>query len=140
VAKTNGSKRGSGKGARVDKVLTRKRVNLLGTVQLLEKYITPALCGAAFRKLRTRERQREWPLHALVEFWIAVVLRAPASLTQTLNAVRDGSEPMVPRVQATPEAFFERCRNLSCKFFAEVFRNGMAVSRSTRATLRPFSP
>jgi hypothetical protein len=53
---------------------------------------------------------------------MAVILWAPPSLSHALTEVHEGSEPLVPRIQSTPEAFFQRCRDLSWKFFAEVFR------------------
>jgi hypothetical protein len=98
------------------------RVNLTRTLELLTEHITAALCGAVFQKVRATERQREWTLWALVQFWLAVTLRAPPSLSAALVEVQEGREPLVPRVKASPEAFFERCRDLSSEFFAEVFR------------------
>ncbi len=51
-----------------------------------------------------------------------MILRAPGALSQALaDAVAD-REPLVPRVAATPEAFFQRWRDLRPAFFAEVFR------------------
>lgn len=98
------------------------RVDLTRTLELLTEHITAALCGAVFRQVRTTQRQREWTLWALVQFWLAVILRAPPSLSAALVEVQEGREPLVPRVRASPEAFFERCRDLSWEFFAEVFR------------------
>lgn len=96
-------------------------VDLTRTLELLQAHITGALCGAAFKKVRSKERQRRWSLFALVRFWTAVILRAPASLSDALSQMREGREPWVPRIQATDEAFFQRCRDLSWKFFREVF-------------------
>jgi hypothetical protein len=98
------------------------RIDLVRVVELLLEHLSPALCQAAFRQVRTSERQRKWTLHALVRFWTAVILRAPQALTQALGEALDGREPLFPRVQATPEAFFQRCRDLRPAFFAEVFR------------------
>ena len=98
------------------------RIDLVRVVQLLLEHLSPALCQAAFRRVRTSERQRKWTLHALVRFWTAVILRAPQALTQALSEALDGREPLFPRIQATPEAFFQRCRDLRPEFFAEVFR------------------
>jgi hypothetical protein len=97
-------------------------VDLIRTLELLTQHITQALCDSAFRKVRTNERQRQWSLWALVQFWTAVILRAPPSLSHALVEVQEGRELLVPRIKASPEAFFERCRDLSWKFFAEVFR------------------
>jgi hypothetical protein len=99
-----------------------RQVRLLRTLELLQEHITAALCGAVFQQIRTKERQREWSLYALVQFWTAVILRAPTSLTHALNEVHEGREPLVPRVRTSSEAFFERCRDFSWEFFAEVFR------------------
>lgn len=98
------------------------RINLVRVMDLLQEHITSALCQAAFRRIRTTERQRKWTLHALVSFWTAIILRAPQALSQALLDTLDGREPLVPRIQATPEAFFQRCRDLRPTFFAAVFR------------------
>lgn len=98
------------------------RVDLIRTLELLTQHITRALCAATFRDVRTNERQRQWSLWALVQFWMAVILRAPPSLSHALLEVQEGRELLVPRIKASPEAFFERCRDLRWKFFAEVFR------------------
>lgn len=97
------------------------RVDVTRTLELLKEHITEALCGAAFKKIRSTERQRRWSLMALVQFWTAVILRAPPSLSHALSEMREGREPLVPRIQATDESFFERCRDFSWKFFREVF-------------------
>jgi hypothetical protein len=97
------------------------RVDLTRTLEILKEHSTEALCQAAFKSVRTTERQRRWSLAALVQFWTAVILRAPPSLSHALCQMREGQEPLVPRIQATDESFFERCRDLSWKFFREVF-------------------
>ncbi len=94
----------------------------LGRVlELLRTHITAALCQTVFAKVRITERQRRWTLEALVQFWLAVILRAPRALSQALYETLEGSEPLFPLVQATPEAFFQRCQTLRPAFFAEVF-------------------
>lgn len=97
------------------------RVDVTRTLELLKGHATEALCGAAFKTIRTTERERQWSLMALVQFWTAVILRAPPSLSHALSEMREGRESLVPRIQATDESFFERCRDLSWKFFREVF-------------------
>lgn len=93
------------------------RVELIRVKDLLQTHVTPALCQAAFRRVRRTERQRVWTLHALVQFWTAVVRRAPQALSQALaDAVAD-REPLFPHVPASPEAFFQRCRDLQPAFF-----------------------
>ena len=98
-----------------------KTIDLLRVVDLLQEHITPALCRTVFGAVRKTERQRAWTLEALIRFWTAVVLRAPKALTQALADSLEGRDPMFPRVEASPEAFFQRCRDLRPAFFAEVF-------------------
>lgn len=104
----------------------RQRIDLLKVLGILQTHITGALCGAAYRTVRTDQRRRIWTLKRLVEFWNAVILRAPPSLSQALLDVQEGRDAWLPRINATPEAFFERCRDLSWKFFAEVWRRFIA--------------
>lgn len=99
-----------------------REINLLRLIDLLQEHITPALSQTVFRRVRRTERQRAWTLHALVAFWTAVILRAPKALSQALADARDARDPMFPRIEATPEAFFQRCRDLRPAFFAEIFR------------------
>jgi hypothetical protein len=98
-----------------------KTVDLLRVVDLLQEHITPALCRTVFGRVRTTERQRVWTLDALIQFWTAVVLRAPKALSQALADSLEGRDPIYPKVEASPEAFFQRCRDLRPAFFAEVF-------------------
>jgi hypothetical protein len=97
------------------------RIDLLQLVDVLQAEVTPELCRAAFGAVRTTERRRVWTLEALVRFWTAVVVRAPVALTQALQDALDQRDPLFPRVVASPEAFFQRCRDLRPAFFAEVF-------------------
>jgi hypothetical protein len=99
-----------------------KTINLLRVVDLLQEHITPALCRAVFGAVRKTERQRVWTLEALIQFWTAVVLRAPTALSQALADSLEGRDPTFPRIKASPEAFFQRCRDLRPAFFAEVFQ------------------
>lgn len=62
-----------------------------------------------------------WTLHRLVELWTAVILRAPRSLTQALQAALAGSGGQMPGVPATPQAFFARFQTLRWTFFRGVF-------------------
>ena len=99
----------------------RKTIDLLRVVDLLQAHISPALCRAAFGRVRRTERQRVWTLEALIRFWTAVVLRAPKALSQALADSLEGRDVTYPRVEASPEAFFQRCRDLRPAFFEEVF-------------------
>ncbi len=96
-------------------------MDLLRTLRILETHSTEALSEAAFEAVRTKERVRHWSLWALVQFWTAIVLRAPQSLSHALSQMREGREAGLPRIPTSDEAFFERCRDLSWTFFAEVF-------------------
>lgn len=96
-------------------------VNLLKTVQILEKLVTESLCETVFKNTRDRERQRVWSLYELVRFWHAVILRAPQSLTQALEAARMDL-PGWTKTEASPEAFFQRSRDLSWKFFQVLYQ------------------
>ncbi|MGH2524033.1 MAG: transposase, partial [Anaerolineales bacterium] len=99
-----------------------KTIDLLRVVDLLQEHITSALCRTVFGEVRKTERQRVWTLEALIRFWTAVVLRAPKALSQALVDSLEGRDPTFPRIEATPEAFFQRCRDLRPAFFAEVFQ------------------
>jgi Uncharacterised nucleotidyltransferase len=57
-------------------------------MDLLQTHIASALCQAAFRRVRTTERQRAWTLQALVQFWTAVIFRAPEALSQALDRLK----------------------------------------------------
>jgi DDE family transposase len=100
----------------------RKDIDLLRVIDLLQAHITPALCRTVFGQVRKTERQRAWTLDALVRFWTAVVLRSPPALSQALADSLEQRDPLLPRIEASPEAFFQRCRDLRPAFFAEVFR------------------
>lgn len=97
-----------------------KRVDLLGPVRLLHAHVTAALCESVFAARRVSERRRVWTLQRLVEFWTAVVLRAPVSLRQALDESRRGVGGW-PQVQASPEAFFARSQGLRWEFFRDLF-------------------
>jgi hypothetical protein len=109
-------------------------VNLLGVIQFLHRHLNKTLCEKVFWSLRDKERQRIWTLHRLVLFWIAVIARAPRSLTEILEASRRGGDPVTPAVESTPEAFFLRCQQFHFAFFAELYR------RFTRRILRYARP
>ncbi len=111
----------------------------LGRVlELLRTHITAALCRTVFATVRITERQRCWTLQALVQFWLAVILRAPRALSQALYETLEGSEPLFPHVEASPEAFFQRCQTLRPAFFAEVFARFTA--RLLRASPPRYAP
>jgi len=108
-------------------------VDLLGMVELLHRHVTESLCDKVFRENRTAERQREWSLHALAWFWMAVMIRAPKALTRELDQARRGQDRLLPAVDATPEAFFQKSKGLHWRFFAELFNAlGGRMMKETR--------
>jgi hypothetical protein len=96
------------------------RIELLGTAQVLHDHLTAGLCQTVLQQTRPTERERHWTLHALAAFWTAVILRAPHALTQALEEAAAGTGTGWPAVQATPEAFFARCRDVRWPCFAQV--------------------
>ena len=114
------------------------RVDLTRTLELLTSLITKSLCQATFQKVRTNERERKWSLEALIQFFVAIVLRAPESLTAALAEIRDGRMSWALPVKATDQAFFEKSKNLSWKFFAEVFRGFLlGLTKVAKPIYRP---
>ena len=97
------------------------KVNLLDAVAMIHKHLTRALCQSVFQEERDAEREREWTLFYLVKFWTAVIIRAPQSLTQALLEASHGSDRLWPAVQATPEAFFQKCRDFKWTFFFKLY-------------------
>lgn len=95
-------------------------VDLRDTVDILHRYLTASLCRVVFHRERTTERERQWSFFLLMQFWIEVVLRAPPSLTQALEECADGKAGW-PRVAATPEAFFQRARDLPWRLFGALY-------------------
>ena len=97
-----------------------QRIDLLGTVELLHDYLTKSLCQTVFQQTRTPERERHWSLEALASFWTEVIVRAPQSLTPALQEAALGNGAGWPPVQASPEAFCQRCQSLNWRFFAKL--------------------
>jgi hypothetical protein len=96
------------------------RIELLGTVQLFHDHLTTSLCQTVFHQTRTTERERQWSLEALALFWTEVILRVPPSLTQALQEAAVGNGSGWPQVEASPEAFSQRCQSLNWRFFANL--------------------
>ncbi len=96
------------------------RADLLATVEVLHANLTSALCQDVFSGVRGAERQRVWTLERLAEFWTAVILRAPKSLTQALEEAAGGKSGIWPQVEASPQGFFSRCQNLNWEFFRDL--------------------
>ena len=109
-----------------------KRVVDLGAVtEILDNHLTRDLVQAVFEKERVGERERSLTLHLMLQFWTAVVLRAPASLSQALRKATVGGDSIFPYVGVSKQAFFQRCANLNWEFFAEVFRTFVQGLAST---------
>lgn len=102
-----------------------QRVDLLGVVQVLHEHLTEAVCEGVWQEVRGAERRRGLGLTTLAEFWTAVILRAPDSLTQALaeaaGAAAGGPGASYPPVKVTSQAFFARCQGLKPEFFERLF-------------------
>lgn len=101
-----------------------ERIDLLAVVGLLHDHLTETLCEDVFTGVREKERRRQITLTSLARFWTAVILRAPDSLTQALTeASRRPSQPAsaYPVMEASEQAFFQRCADLKPEFFRRVF-------------------
>src|SRR5579884_3298880 len=83
-------------------------VNLAETVELLHTHLTAALCHTVFQRVRIRERQRQWSLAALAQFWLTVLFTGPRSLTQALEEAGMTFPALGPAARSSPEAFFQR--------------------------------
>ena len=92
-------------------------VNLSRVLQLVHGELTESVCEEVFQQERNRERDRTWSLHMLLAFWTGVILRAPASLSEHLKDFWKGRT-----VRTTDQAFFERCSDLSWKFFDGLYQ------------------
>jgi len=80
------------------------------------------LCRRVHRQVRAKAPQRKCAFSYLARFWTAAILRAPISLTHALEDARLGKEGLFPRVRASSEAFFEKCRDMSWKFFLALYQ------------------
>jgi len=97
-------------------------VNLLGIVEFLHEHLTRSLCNGVFKRTRSKERERKWTLFALSRFWTAVIIRAPQSLTQALAEAVNGKDRLMPKVGASPEAFFKKAKNTQWTFFHRLYQ------------------
>ena len=84
-------------------------------------HITAALWQSVFAAVRITERQRRWILHTLVEFWLAVILRAPRALRQALYETLEGSERLLDDVKEV--------LNLNRVYAAGCIYNAMRVAQ-----------
>ena len=120
MAKTEKKKKGTEK-----KGANSKRdvdVYLAPTVEFLHGQISEALCAEVFQQVRTKERQRQWSLFALARFWLAVILEPPRSLSQVLDRTRRADpRGFLPSVEASAQAFFEKCEKTPSTFFLTLY-------------------
>lgn len=98
----------------------KTRIDLLAAIRVIQEHLTAALCETVFARVRSKERRRLLTLQVMAEFWMAVILRAPASLRQALDEARRGSGGY-PMVSVSPESFFERAQTMRVEFFEELF-------------------
>jgi hypothetical protein len=102
--------------------LRRQKVDLASVAALLHKHVTESLCEAVFEANRTTEREREWSLYAMVQFWIAVTVRTPEALTHLLDQCQKEDDSLLPQVSATSEAFFSKAKNFKWEFFLALYK------------------
>jgi hypothetical protein len=105
---------------------SQQEVDLLGLTELIHHHLTKSLSRRVYRSVRTVERQRKWAFHQMAQFWIAVTLRAPESLRQALACARTGKEGIYPNVSAAAEAFFEKCHDMTWRFFQALHQDFIA--------------
>lgn len=86
-------------------------------LKLIHDELTESVTRSVFQQTRTTERERKWTLQALLTFWTEVILRAPKSLSDYLKDLWN-----VGWLESTEEAFLQRCRDLSWRFFAALYR------------------
>src|SRR5579884_708660 len=93
-------------------------VNLAETVELLHTHLTAALCHTVFQRVRIRERQRQWSLAALAQFWLTVLFTGPRLLPQFFQALYEAFVArLLPDALPTYAAAVQGLR----KRFAEVW-------------------
>lgn len=99
-------------------------VKILDVLDVLFEHLTPTLCRTVFEKVRHKERERKWTFEAIAQFWAAMIVRQPPSLTHGLLQTRKGKQAkdtLWPQVQAEVNAFFEKCWALRPRFFQTLF-------------------
>ncbi len=92
------------------------------TLAIILEHLDEAMCDQVFLEVREKERQREWTLFFLARFWIDVILEAPPALRHLLERTRFGDGTgLLPCVGASDEAFSQRCKTLSSRFFGILY-------------------
>src|SRR3989338_2314221 len=98
------------------------QVNLLDALEIIQRHLTNVLCEEIFHDARHRERQRKWSFFALARFWAVVILQAPETLTQLLEACRQGKIPFLPQVESSMAAFSKKCKATHYRFFQLLYQ------------------
>lgn len=115
-----------------------KPFSLAPVVTLLHEHLNEAVCQEVFKDIRDKERQRDWTLHALAEFWLAAIVEAPPALSHLLGRTRLEREGLLPQVMASDSAFYQRCQTLSSSFFFALYAN--FVESIQKSALEIFAP
>lgn len=102
------------------------RVNLTGAIDSIHRILSSSVCASVFRELRSKERARKWTLEAMMTFWVAVVIRAPASLRSALDELFGSKGATELQFETSRSSFFERAQNMSWLFFRELFERFVA--------------
>lgn len=102
-----------------------QRIDLLRMFQILMDHLTPSLCQTVYKKHVNKERERKWTFEAIVQFWMAMIIRHPDSLEQGLDETRKrrGRDKFWPPVMAASQAFFEKCQKLRQDFFQTLYED-----------------
>lgn len=85
------------------------------------KFLTPSFCEVVFASTRIAGWRRKWTLFAMVWFWIALLQSRYTSQTRALLETMRSALPLFPKVDATPEAFFQKVKNTRPEFFRNLF-------------------
>lgn len=115
-----------------------KPFSLAPVVALLHEHLNEAVCQEVFKDIRDKERQRDWTLHALAEFWLAAIIEAPPALSHLLGRTRLDREGLLPQVMASDSAFYQRCQSLSSSFFFALYVN--FVESIQKSALEIYAP
>ncbi len=88
----------------------------------VQQHLTKSICDQAFAEVRDKERQRKWTLHTLVWFWIGLLIGPYTSQTRALLEARSGN-PLLPKIDASPESFFMKIQKVRPAFFQRLFQS-----------------
>ena len=89
-------------------------------LDIVHQHLTKSFCDEVFDSTRTHERQRKWTLFALVWFWLGLLQSRWSSQTRAVLEGQKG-HPLFPKVDASPESFFQKIQNVRPSFFRNIF-------------------